>query len=80
MHRKANGCCHLTFRQFFIDEGSREATERAAAMFFRRGHAHQAKFAHLVVDFAGKVISFVPFFRVRGNFLFGEATDRVANI
>src|SRR5207302_6148768 len=80
MYRKTNRRRHFTFRQFFIDQGSSKATERTASIFFRRDHAHQTEFSHLTVDLAGKVVIFVPFLSMWGNFLLREATDRVANI
>ncbi len=80
MHRKANRRRHFTSRQFFIDEGSSKTTERTASILFRRDHAHQAEFSHLTVDLAGKVVIFVPFLSMWGNFLLREAADHVANI
>ena len=78
MYRKADGGGHFAFRQFFIYQRTRETTEGAAAILFGCGHAHQAEFGHVGVDFSWEVVILVPCSGIGGDFAFGEATYHVA--
>src|SRR6266699_3733326 len=80
VYREPNSSCHVSFRQFFVDHSAGETAECVPAIFFGRGHAHEAELCHLVIDFTRKMIMFVPHLGVWSDLLLGEATDGVANL